>query len=300
MFIKNKNLFRKNLVARRKALGLTQEQLAVRMNVSPQSVSKWENTGYPDPELLPQLARALNTSIDVLFGMKNPESNVDLPQLIHDAIHSAKPENRSQLIMELCYAMICAYDPNGDTAGHLRQCFERETFAAVKTNLEFAMARLNPDLRYFFFLEKPENGVNSYFTNPQNMARLLRTLGDEDAIRIISYLGSGLRNKMHAASVIAKRLSIPVDKVQSIIDRLDRFGLVWRVCVDAEEGESIMYGYTHSQPVTFILALAQSLSNYLQYWDPCWEEFSCGMFHDETGHNLNTIPQVSWWGEDEK
>lgn len=38
------------------------------------------------------------------------------------------------------------------------------------------MARLNPDLRYFFFLEKPENGVNSYFTNPQNMARLLRTL----------------------------------------------------------------------------------------------------------------------------
>lgn len=34
MFMKNKNLFRKNLVARRKALGLTQEQLAVRMNVS--------------------------------------------------------------------------------------------------------------------------------------------------------------------------------------------------------------------------------------------------------------------------
>lgn len=102
--MRNKNLFCKNLVARRKALGLTQEQLAVQMNVSPQSVSKWENTGYPDPEFLPQLARALNTSIDVLFGMKNPESNVDLPQLIHDAIHSAKPENRSQLIMELCYA----------------------------------------------------------------------------------------------------------------------------------------------------------------------------------------------------
>ncbi len=61
-----------------------------------------------------------------------------------------------------------------------------------------------------------------------------------------------------------------------------------------------MYGYTHSPPVTFILTLAQSLSNYLQYWDPNWEEYSCGMFHDETGHNQNTIPQVSWWGEDEK
>ncbi|HOC33337.1 MAG TPA: helix-turn-helix transcriptional regulator, partial [Ruminococcus flavefaciens] len=35
-----KNLFRKNLVKRRKELGLTQEQLAVRLNVSPQAVSK--------------------------------------------------------------------------------------------------------------------------------------------------------------------------------------------------------------------------------------------------------------------
>lgn len=35
-----KNIFRMNLVKRRKALGLTQEQLASRLNVSPQAVSK--------------------------------------------------------------------------------------------------------------------------------------------------------------------------------------------------------------------------------------------------------------------
>ena len=35
----DKNLFRKNLVAARKKLGLTQEMLAKRMNVSPQAVS---------------------------------------------------------------------------------------------------------------------------------------------------------------------------------------------------------------------------------------------------------------------
>lgn len=294
-----KNLFRKNLVAARKKLGLTQEMLAQRMNVSPQAVSKWENSSYPDPELLPLLADALNTSLDALFGVKNQNDEIDLSMLVHNAIRKASPEKRSQLIMELCYIIICAYDPNGDAAGRLRSTFERETFAAVKTDREAAMARLNPDLRYFFFMEKPEGGVNQYFTDPRNMARLMRTLGDEDAIRIISYLGSGVRNKMHSVSVIAKRLSIPADKVQFIIDRLDRFGLVWRVCVDAEEGESVMYGYTHSHPVTFILALAQSLSNYLQYWDPNWEDYSCGMFYDETGHNKNSIPQVSWWREDE-
>ncbi|MBR3629474.1 MAG: helix-turn-helix transcriptional regulator [Oscillospiraceae bacterium] len=298
--MENKTTFRKNLVRRRKELGLTQEQLAHRMNVSPQAVSKWENTSYPDPELLPQLARVLGTSIDALFGVKQPDAAVDLPQLIHNAIHSAKPEKRSQIIMELCYAIICAYDPNGDEAGRLRENFERETFAGIKTDHEVMMSRLNPDLRYFFFVEKPEDGVNHYFTNTKNMARFLRTLADEDAIRIISYLGSGRRNKMHSVPVIASRLNLPLDKTQYIIDRLDRFGIVWRVLVDAEEGESIMYGFNHTPPMVMILTLAESMCNYLQYWDPLWEEFTVGMFRDETGHNTNSIPQVSWWGEDEK
>ena len=43
-------VFGRNLAKRRKALGLTQEQLAMRLNVSPQAVSKWENSSYPDGE----------------------------------------------------------------------------------------------------------------------------------------------------------------------------------------------------------------------------------------------------------
>lgn len=43
-------VFGRNLAKRRKTLGLTQEQLAMRLNVSPQAVSKWENSSYPDGE----------------------------------------------------------------------------------------------------------------------------------------------------------------------------------------------------------------------------------------------------------
>lgn len=43
-------VFGRNLAKRRKALGLTQEQFAMRLNVSPQAVSKWENSSYPDGE----------------------------------------------------------------------------------------------------------------------------------------------------------------------------------------------------------------------------------------------------------
>lgn len=295
-----KNIFRQNLVARRKEMGLTQDMLAQRMNVSPQAVSKWENSSYPDPELLPLLAKSLNTSIDLLFGIKNSESELDMLQMIHDRLQTTPPEKRSELMMQIFYALIYAYNPSFITAGQLHDDYDKETFAGVKTDHEITLARLNSDLRYFMFLENPENGVNGYFTNTKNMARLLRTLADEDSIRIISYLGSGRRNKMHSVSVISHRLDLPEEKVQYVIDRLDRLGLVWRVCVDLEEGETIMYGYTHNQALTMILVLAESICNYFQSWDPSYDVYSYGVFKDETGRVRNSIPEVSWWGEDEE
>lgn len=53
----------------RKRLGLTQEQLAERMGVSAQAVSKWENgLSCPDISILPNLADVFGISMDELLG----------------------------------------------------------------------------------------------------------------------------------------------------------------------------------------------------------------------------------------
>ncbi len=50
--------------------GLTQEQLATRLGISAQSVSKWENcVAMPDITLLPLLAEVFGVSIDELFDL---------------------------------------------------------------------------------------------------------------------------------------------------------------------------------------------------------------------------------------
>jgi len=55
----------------RRAMGLTQEQLAGRLGVSYQAVSKWENgQSCPDIQLLPLIADIFEISIDELFGRK--------------------------------------------------------------------------------------------------------------------------------------------------------------------------------------------------------------------------------------
>ena len=64
------------IMAKRKTLGLTQQQLADRLKVSFQAVSKWENgTTYPNIEILSDLATVLDVSVDeILAGSeKNAE-----------------------------------------------------------------------------------------------------------------------------------------------------------------------------------------------------------------------------------
>ena len=52
----------------RKKLGITQDALAQKLNVSNQAVSKWESDQCcPDISLLPLLADIFGTTIDALF-----------------------------------------------------------------------------------------------------------------------------------------------------------------------------------------------------------------------------------------
>ena len=61
----------KTIAALRKKKGLTQSELAERLNVSNKAVSKWENgQGYPDISLFPALASLFGVSIDYLMLQK--------------------------------------------------------------------------------------------------------------------------------------------------------------------------------------------------------------------------------------
>lgn len=61
----------------RKEKGLTQEELAAKLGVSSQAVSKWENdASCPDIALLPELCRVLGVSTDELLSGRSNEVRV--------------------------------------------------------------------------------------------------------------------------------------------------------------------------------------------------------------------------------
>ncbi|MFR6561538.1 MAG: helix-turn-helix domain-containing protein [Eubacterium ventriosum] len=68
------NLIGNNIKIIRKQIGLTQEELAAHIGVTPQAVSRWENgTGMPNISMVVPLAKTLNVSTDYLFGLEKNE-----------------------------------------------------------------------------------------------------------------------------------------------------------------------------------------------------------------------------------
>lgn len=75
----------------RKKAGLTQEQLAARLNVTFQTVSKWEtNTSSPDLSMIIPLTRLFGVSADELFGLDDFEPDARYAELTAEYNHTLK------------------------------------------------------------------------------------------------------------------------------------------------------------------------------------------------------------------
>lgn len=72
-------MLNENLSKVRKERGLTQEALAVKLNVVRQTISKWENgTAVPDADILCRIAEALDVSVVDLLGSPVNEEKMDM------------------------------------------------------------------------------------------------------------------------------------------------------------------------------------------------------------------------------
>ena len=73
----------KQIATMRKEKGIKQEELATYVGVSTQAVSKWENGGVPDTELLPKIADFFSVSVDYLLERTdNPKLLFVISELI--------------------------------------------------------------------------------------------------------------------------------------------------------------------------------------------------------------------------
>ncbi|BDF57475.1 transcriptional regulator [Christensenellaceae bacterium] len=110
-------MLNENIKAIRKSKGLSQEELAVKLNVVRQTISKWEQgLSVPDSEMLISISEALETPVSTLLGEAVIESKAaDLKaiseklEIINLQLAQRKTERRKilhWLLISLCAVII--------------------------------------------------------------------------------------------------------------------------------------------------------------------------------------------------
>lgn len=80
-------MLNENIKAIRKAKGLSQQELAVKLNVVRQTVSKWEvGLSVPDSDMLISLSEVLETPVGTLLGETVTETQVDSLKAISEKL----------------------------------------------------------------------------------------------------------------------------------------------------------------------------------------------------------------------
>lgn len=149
-----------NIKLFRKAKDITQEQLAEMLNVSSQSVSRWElGICYPDMELLPMLAEIFEITVDKLLGVDNIAEKKKVDEYLNRfqvAINQGKIDecisiaregvaeypNNYALLNKLMYALFVS----GDDTGNISNWKENmENYDAEITSLGERIMKYCPD-----------------------------------------------------------------------------------------------------------------------------------------------------------
>lgn len=113
-------MLNENIKAIRKSKGLSQEELAVKLNVVRQTISKWEQgRSVPDSDLLIALSEVLETPVSILLGETVPEARVDDLKAISEKLERinlqlARRKDRQRktfrcLLLILCAAIIFVF-----------------------------------------------------------------------------------------------------------------------------------------------------------------------------------------------
>lgn len=107
-------MLNENIKALRKSKGLSQQELAVKVNVVRQTVSKWEQgLSVPDSDLLIALSDALETPVSTLLGETVTESEADTVKALSEKLEIinlqfARRKAMQKAILHWLFIALCA------------------------------------------------------------------------------------------------------------------------------------------------------------------------------------------------
>lgn len=112
-------MLNENIKAIRKAKGLSQQELSVKINVVRQTISKWEQgLSVPDSDMLVALSEVLDTPVSILLGETVADIQKDNLKVISEKLEVINLQLVQQNIarrkmLHWCFVLLCAVAVGG-------------------------------------------------------------------------------------------------------------------------------------------------------------------------------------------
>lgn len=201
----------KQIAAMRKEKGVKQEELANFVGVSIQAVSKWENGGVPDTELLPKIADFFSVSVDFLFGRSVADYN-DLQLALMKRIHSTPFEEQFKVAFNYCWnierALMSYMDvKRGCSVEEFEKGLETnmQTYSSVISNSGFTRMGVANRSQYFLIVPEPKDAEKAYLTEV-DYPSFFKDFSDEDFWNACVFLNKRDSQKAFTESIFVKIL----------------------------------------------------------------------------------------------
>ncbi len=241
------NAFNENLRRIRKEKGITQEQLADAVGVSAQAVSKWEQSSYPDAQLLPAVADFLEVTIDELFG-RNCEK-VSIYESVVRHIRETPPKEQFSEAVKICRAFPVAmcgtphYQPIPEDIVEGRGW---HNYSQITFQEGFLQMRNNGDLQYFILMPEPECGYDEVLAYNEKMVRLFQVLAIPNALRAMYFLVGRDTSMFFRHETLTHELGISMENARQIISGLIELGFIWEATLNGGSSAEKIYQYISS------------------------------------------------------
>ncbi|MCD8130358.1 MAG: helix-turn-helix domain-containing protein [Lachnospiraceae bacterium] len=268
----------------RKEKGMTQEQLGALVGVSSQAVSKWENGGTPDVELLPLIADVLGVSLDGLFG-RDEKPGTDMSQTLVKYLLSFPSRTRMKELYDLLISSMSGMDFKFDLSEEMEKVLHVMDTAFIKDTQTGETAWLRStqadddgilltvsaeDFPLYLLLPEPEGGYRQNLAPIEDYQKLFSLLGRENALKLLFWIAGRRQSSYIFASAVSEGSGVPIEETDRLLEELKDLGLVYSIDVETEAGDTKAWQLRNSEALLPFLYFARWLmekSNlYLYTW----------------------------------
>ena len=251
-----------NISTLRKKKGVTQEELAKYVGISAQAVSKWENGGVPDTELLPIIADYFETSIDRLFDRDVTQYKNHSSAFIKKLI-AAPEQERFKIAFEYCWDIERALTGNDfddkdieEYISHIEK--KHQQYSSMLFDHGFTRMGIGNQLQYFLLVPEIENKELAFFDNI-NYCEFFKHLSDKDFFNTLIFLNKRESDKSFTPKLLEKNINISEEKAKNIIDILKKYNMVSSTFIEIDDIIQEYFSFSPTPSVVALLIFAKEI-----------------------------------------